>query len=339
MSNTGLEIQWDGGRARVLEIGAMLTDVDFELEDGRTINPLYKSPWLGEQLPQATPPLLKHLQGEWPCVPFGARSSAPLRDAWAGLPLQPEDVSAAWPHGYGANHAWSLSRSGPAQITAQIHYPEDSAIASLSRTVSGVSGQPAIELTLEIHVRRALRCPVGLHPVFRVPAEIGCLSLYTGNHGLVWNYPGDTGGESAFGGTYPAEDITELPTTANGTVDPYVLPYAQDSESILLLAQAAGKIVLENRREAYRATLTWEPEKLPSLLLWISNCGRKLSPWNGRNRALGIEPICAPFDLGQAFNGPDTPLAKSGSPTSVSLTPDSIWRTSYTLSLAAMTRT
>ncbi len=47
----------------------------------------------------------------------------------------------------------------------------------------------------------------------------------------------------------------------------------------------------------------------PSCLLWLSNRGRTAYPWNGRHLAIGIEPVCAPFDLGvQHANNPKSPL-------------------------------
>lgn len=64
-SVSNLPLSYAGCSAKVLEMGAMLSDVVFYLEDGRQVAPLHKAPWLGEPLPVGTPSLLAGLQGEW----------------------------------------------------------------------------------------------------------------------------------------------------------------------------------------------------------------------------------------------------------------------------------
>ena len=61
---------------------------------------------------------------------------------------------------------------------------------------------------------------------------------------------------------------------------------------------STAAVALANEADGYRVRLTWQKEHFPSLLLWISNRGRKMPPWNGRHLALGMEPICSPFGLG-----------------------------------------
>ena len=134
--NKDCTLRWSHGTARVTAVGAMLTDAMFDLPDGRQINPLHKAPWLGQTLPADTPPLLAHLQGEWPCVPFGAPPDTPLTGAWEGLHPKP----VRWPHGYGANHAWTLSQRTADNVTARIDYPDGGPVTSLTRHVSGRPG-------------------------------------------------------------------------------------------------------------------------------------------------------------------------------------------------------
>jgi hypothetical protein len=57
-------------------------------------------------------------------------------------------------------------------------------------------------------------------------------------------------------------------------------------------------------------TLWWDQDQLPDVMLWVSNGGRASFPWNGRNHALGIEPVNGAFDLGRVAAPPaDHPLA------------------------------
>ena len=61
--------------------------------------------------------------------------------------------------------------------------------------------------------------------------------------------------------------------------------------------------------------------RLPSLLLWMSNRGRKYDPWNGRNLCLGVEPIASAFDLGTPASVAPNPIAAAGVATALTLDP------------------
>jgi len=58
---------------------------------------------------------------------------------------------------------------------------------------------------------------------------------------------------------------------------------------------------------------------LPSTMFWISNGGRKFSPWLGRNRCLGLEDVCGYFAEGQAQSVRMDGRLGGGSPTVRSL--------------------
>ena len=328
----GLSLSWSGGSARVLETGAMLSDMVFRLDDGRRIEPLHKAPWLGEALSVDTPPLLTNLQGEWPCAPFGAPSNTPLNADWAGLNAEPE----TWPHGYGANHAWTLSKPSQDRVDAYISYPDGTPIASLKRSVSGRNGRNTIDMTLEVTARQNAKIPIGLHPVFKLPETPGAARLLVGDYSKVWVYPGDTGGDSLFKFSAPANTFNDLAWRGPEGWDPLSLPYPTASESIVLLSNSSGCVTLENMAEQYRCTLEWDANVLPSLMLWISNNGRSSAPWNGRHLALGVEPVCAPFDFGAKVATLHTPLSLAGIPTAISLSRHQPWRTSYQLTVEAL---
>ena len=85
--------------------------------------------------------------------------------------------------------------------------------------------------------------------------------------------------------------------------------------------------------EGYRVVVRWNAAHFPSLMLWMSNRGRQFAPWNGRHLALGIEPICGPFDFGADCALRDTPLTRSGIATAVKIAPNMPFTTRYALSL------
>ncbi len=319
---------WDKGRARLASHGAMLTDFTAFLPDGRRVSPLHKPPWLDEPLPDGLPPLLMRLQGEWPCVPFGMAPEGPLAGDWAGFSLSPDP----WPHGYAANHAWQILPDGPSAARATICYPQGNPVQRLYRGVRAVDGEAALDFDLGIQMRRAAQLPIGVHPVFRLPEMVGQARMCLGGYDRVFGYPGDTGGAPAFEPHSPFrfEDLTGL------DFDPLALPYPHASETLLLLSGTDGLFSLENHAEAYRVSLSWDPVIFPSLLLWISNCGRSAAPWNGRHLALGVEPVCSAFDLGSAISASENELTRAGIQTARMVIPSQTFSTHYRISVSPL---
>ena len=110
-------------------------------------------------------------------------------------------------------------------------------------------------------------------------------------------------------------DLGAVPLRAGGFLDATRLPFVEASEELVQLNGIEGSCALANRAEGYRVRLSWQKEHFPSLLIWFSNRGRRLEPWNGTHVAVGIEPICSPFGLGPATARADNPIAQSGTPT------------------------
>ena len=119
-------------------------------------------------------------------------------------------------------------------------------------------------------------------------------------------------------------------------VDASRLPFAGDVEELLQIQGLDGTVALVNHAEGYRARLSWQKEHFPSLLLWMSNRGRKFEPWNGRHVALGIEPICSPFGLGPATALADNPIAASGTPTALDFSADHTFVARYRIEVEAL---
>ena len=110
-------------------------------------------------------------------------------------------------------------------------------------------------------------------------------------------------------------DLGKVPGRDGKSRDGSRLPLAEDVEELLQLNGIDGRVSLRNDEESYRVTLSWQKEHFPSLLLWMSNRGRKAAPWSGRHVGLGMEPICSPFGLGIGTALLDNPIAASGTPT------------------------
>jgi len=327
---------WAHGALTVQRLGAMLAPVTFVLADGRQVSPFHIAPWADEPGSEVLPGILKKLRGEWPCVPFGY--SVPAEgwpDNWSivmGPPEPGEEV-----HGHSSNHDWTWLEGDGCSLSLALDYPASSPVARVERTVTPDPAAPAVDIVFSIFVRRACRLPIGLHPVFRLPAEAGAAELELGafDHGRT--YPDDVEpGAALFAKDATFDRLTAVPARTGGTVDASRLPLAADTEELLQVQGLDGTVALANHSEGYRVKLSWQKEHFPSLLLWYSNRGRNALPWNGRHVSIGIEPICSPFGLGPATAIADNPIAQSGVPTALEFSPERPFVTRYRIEAAPL---
>lgn len=312
--------------------GAMVTDGRFRMPDGSVAEPLFAAPWRGEPAESPTEPLIRNLGAEWPCVPFGV---AEIPD---GLPAEWRAGAAAdWNrsiHGHCSNADWSLERVSESEVRAAIDYPGSTPIRRLERTIRLDPERTAIHFRLEILARRRARVAVGLHPVFDLAGcGSGSCALSVAGRTTAWSFPAEVEpGRSRFRPDQrgvPLEAISDRQGTA---IDGSRLPLDSETEDLLLLTEPGGEVSLSYLERGYRAAIRWNPEDLPCCSLWYSNGGRQFPPWNGRVRAIGIEPVAAAFDLGQGLSlSAETPLAKRNIATSIEIEPGNPWMTDYSI--------
>lgn len=323
-------LSWSHGTLSVQRLGAMMAPVCFLLDGQRQVCPMHIAPWADEPGAAALPGILRRLRGDWPCVPFGA--AAPLLNGTARWAADQEQVDGGdnHVHGYASNHDWDWCAAPSGQLVLAIDYPTDSPVHRLERRIEPVPGKAAVDLHLSIQVRRDCRLPIGLHPVFRLPARTGaaCLEPPLFSQGL--SYPGTLEpGAALIAPDQAFSDLAQLRRRDGGLLDATVLPLADEVEELLQLNDVEGHCSLAYADERYRVRLHWQKEHFPSLLLWLSNHGRKAEPWRGRHLALGIEPVCSPFGLNIGTALADNPIARSGTPTARAFTAGETFVTRY----------
>jgi hypothetical protein len=302
-------------RAEVQPLGAMLGPAFFRV-GGRTVQPFAVAPWADDPPTQldTLPPLLRRLRGEWPCVPFGMpepRRDLPpdwLAGAGDGVVIDPE------PHGTAAGRPWSLLHQGNSALRLAIDLPAPHPISRLERHVSADPQHPMLHMTLSVVPRADTLLPFGVHPVFALPTEVGAVQLVFAPSARVWTFPTEL--EPGVSRVRPDQRDVQphsIRLSDGGTVDVTRLPLPFATEELLLVTGAAGQVELVDHRAGTRMTLRWDSAVFPCCALWLSNRGRTTYPWSGRFLAVGIEPVCAPFDLGilHAQNGA-SPLALAG---------------------------
>ncbi|MEH6631800.1 MAG: hypothetical protein V7776_13270 [Halopseudomonas aestusnigri] len=329
-------------RLKVQSLGAMIGPAEFILPEGKTIDPFFSAPWSDETnhpLYTSLPPLLRKLRGEWPCVPFG-RTTPPegLKSDWKIKAPAENITSEINPHGISSNSEWSLEKKDNKSLICKLEYPKDHPIERLERTIVLSQNQPTLYLSLTIHARESTFLPIGLHPVFTLPTLPAAARISVSENTRAWTYPVEVETDNSwFQANQKDCKLNEL-VKRNGKTDRLrSLPFEEPSEDLVLLSGTGGEVKLDHLQGGYSATLNWDSETLPSCLLWISCGGREYYPWNGRVKAIGIEPIAAPFDLGIAQSGDlETPLAAAGIPTGIQLDPAKSLTINYSISIQSL---
>lgn len=319
-------IAWAHGMASVQSLGGMLGPVTFLLPDGRQVSPLHVAPWFDDPARDAQPPILRELRGEWPCVPFGTDGPRALPEGWSdkGDTFDGADVA----HGYSANAEWVFAPSDATSIVLTCDYPEAHPIRRLTRTITADPTAPALHMTLTVEALRRCRLPIGLHPTLRLPAT-GTARLDPPGFREGRVFPLDV--EPGQGILQPGAifaGLEAVPCREGGTLSLALLPLARNTEELVQLCGVTGGFRLRHPG-GWTVTLDWNTGHFPSLLLWISNRGRAQAPWNGRHVALGVEPVCAAFDLGPAVSSAPNPIGAGGTPTVRAFDPDQPFTTHY----------
>lgn len=287
--------------------GGMLASLSFKPGTGQSHAILHRAPWLDDPLCAGlTPPLMSRLGGEWVGVPFGhtARDGDGFyRDA---------------PHGLPANRRWQVDNQREEGVQLSFTFPNEYPIARLQRTIA-LNQAGTVVFSLTLLARRECRFPIGLHPIFPVGGDAGAVELEALDltHGIV--YPAMT--EPGISRLAPLADFTQLssiPTRDGAKADLSHLPLPYATEEIVQLLSPVSGIVLRYPARNVKTTLLWDTQRLPYCLLWFSNGGRTMPPWEGKNFCLGVEPICSAWDLGPECNQAN-PLSDRGLQTSLAL--------------------
>lgn len=113
-----------GISAAFLPDSGFLTDLSVT-DQGTTVAPMHRAPWLGQAMPAGSPPHHARLQGDFFCAPFGDASAddAPL-------------------HGWRANGHWTVETASPPHLTAILDRPVMG--ARVVKTLSLRAGHPFV---------------------------------------------------------------------------------------------------------------------------------------------------------------------------------------------------
>jgi hypothetical protein len=208
------------------------------------------------------------------------------------------------------------TRMRPGTVTKKLMLQKGHNAVYCSHTMAGYSG----------------KMNFGHHAILSVPAKPGSLLFSSSPIRFGCTSP-SVGGAYAAGeyACLPAKarfrDLAKVPTIwkdkpfSNRTV----FPSEDGFTDICAIFPRPGIKIAWNAAAFPDKGFVWfslrDPKVLTSTVLWMSNLGRHASPWNGRNRCLGIEDVCAYFADGLKNSVKANFLSRQGIKTNVTLFP------------------
>lgn len=321
--------------AKLHALGGTMAPVTFTLPDGQRVQPFQISDWAERPEAASLPPVMRHLRGDFACVPFGASAPPPSApDAWKSL-FSPNPAFTET-HGVCANHDWSLVDQQPTSLTIGIDYPETHPVRRVEKQITLDDAASAVDVELRIYARQAERIAVGVHPVLAIGKEPGGVEIEAPFQ-FGRTFPGDyLPGVSRFARDAPFATLGEIPMQGGGTANANSLPLPFNSEEVIQLCGAEGRFRLKRRAPAYVLEFRWDAEKFPSLLLGLANGGRKDAPFDGNWYALYVEAVASAFGIGSTIaSNPENPIAQKGVRTWIELVPETPWVTQYGFKVTA----
>lgn len=303
-----VRLEWSHGAADVFPLGAAIHNLTFVLAGGQLVRPLAEAPWHGEPgivTDETIPAHLRHLGGEWPCVPFGRSSADPVG------------------HGFGTDNLWTCETLDGDRQTWSIDYPDDRPVARVRRTIKPVADAPAVDFSLEVTARRNCTLPIGLHPIVRLPEAGERFAVEAAfARGEIFPVTFEAG-VSRLRPCAQFHALDELPLVDGSAISLPGLCRERTEEAFQLMG-AEGVVALAYPDAGYRLRISWDPSAFSTCLFWLSAQGRTAKPWGGRFRGLGVEPLEARFverdGQGAIADG-------------VALLPGQIWATSYRIAV------
>jgi hypothetical protein len=267
------------------EQGTGLLD-GFTVDDqGRTIAPLHRAPWVGtgEAMPVDEAPLMAKLGGDFFCAPFADRVE--------GSPF----------HGWPPNSPWTIVAQEGGLIRAVLERPVRG--ATLVKELSVEDGHPFV-YQRHVFVGGRGRITVANH----ANVSVANGALIRTSRKSVWETPKSpqesdpARGRSALISPAQSQDPRRFPGR-DGPVDLTRYPWNPRHEDFVVGIEARGHalgwtaVTRPEEKDLYLSLR--DPRQLPMTMLWHSNGGRDYAPWSSRHfGCLGVEEGAAEHMLG-----------------------------------------
>lgn len=304
----------------VTQLGGHMAPVTFYRNSDHPVRPYYISPWQEEKL-KLDVPVLMPLRGDFFCMPFGGND-----EKFKGEKHPP--------HGETAGGKW---------IFAGLEKRDDTTTLTLTLQTKFRPGKVTKKLSL-VDGQNVIYCqhiidgfagptPLGHHATLAVPEKDGSLRLTTSPFQFGMTNPALFSDPQK--GEYQSlqigqrfTDLSKVPVLWKGEPDADCTSFPARTGFADLLAvfskpaaelKGPAWVAAVNQEAGYVWFALKDPAVLPATVFWIENHGRHGSPWNGRNRCLGLEDVCAYFADGLVPSAKENDLNKAGIPTVINL--------------------
>ncbi len=300
--------------------GGHMAPVFFYSDTKSPVQPYYINPWAEEKI-KLPAPVLEPLRGDFFCMPFGAVNDYKNESH----DVHGEPAAGTWktPKLTGGQDAVHFSvtmntKTRPGTITKNIILKEGHNAVYIEHLLEGYSGK----MTL------------GHHPTLALPGEEGGMRISTGP--ILFGYtaprPKDAlvyAGEEyyALAPNVKFSSLKKVPTVWKEVpfADCSAFPLREGFVDIIGIAAKPGPKPHWTAAVVPSGEFLWfslkNPTVLPVTVFWMANKGRHGSPWNGRNRCIGLEDICGYLAQGLTESAKKNPLSAEGVPTAVTLSP------------------
>ncbi|MGO8746350.1 MAG: hypothetical protein ACLQNE_10200 [Thermoguttaceae bacterium] len=301
--------------------GGHMAPVTFCRKDRQPVQPYYISPWQQEKV-AIDEPVMRPLRGNFFCLPFGAN-----QESVEGVKFPA--------HGETAGQPWTLVNAGRSGATTTLTLALKTKVrpGKVTKTITLVDGQNAV-YTRHVIEGFSGKAPLGHHATLAVPEKEGVLRVATSLFAFGMTAPvlfsDPAQGEyqsfaihARFNDLHRVPLLWKDPSEADCTRFPARTGFA-DLLAIFKKPSQDGLpawTAVVNREDGYLWFSLKDPAVLPSTVFWIENHGRHEAPWNGRNRCLGLEDVCAYFDRGIAESIRPNAISRAGVPTAIELSP------------------
>jgi hypothetical protein len=300
----------------VTELGGHMAPVTFHRSSASPVQPYYISPWHDEEL-DIDEAVLRPLRGDFFCMPFGAGSThrkveypthgEPATERWSFVDNESAD-------GVSELTLKMETKLMPGVVTKRLRLVDGQNVVYVQHVLDGYSGKTSL----------------GHHATLAMPEKPGAMRVSTSptQFGMT-----DPDGKPFFdGGQYYSLPVAKRFSNIKRVPSVWKDPAYDDCSSfprqpgftdIIAVFAKQGKSPAWTTAVVSSDRYLWfslkDPAVLPTTILWMSNRGRHMAPWNGRNACLGLEEVCGHFASGMATSAKKNMLTEEGIPTTVSL--------------------
>ncbi|MGP8251234.1 MAG: hypothetical protein ACLQHF_04320 [Terracidiphilus sp.] len=303
-----------------------MAPVSFGVNDDVPILPYHISPWQGQEndFLSGTPEAV--LRGDFFCLPFGRKD---------------ENISGP-NHGNTSGSVWELVDSQTQHGVSRLRITMAGALgaASVTREFFLRDGENVVyDLTSIVRLEGAF--PLGHHAVLRTPRKENSLLVSTGEIRYGMTFPGEfadpqQGAQQSLAVGAEFVELENLPSYKDHGVslDCSRFPARRGCSDMVQVAPAVKRgepawTTAVNTEESYLWFSLRDPSLLPSTVVWIENCARQSSPWDGKNCSLGLEDVCSYFDQGTSASRKPNEFSSRGIPTTQSFSSQLVHEVPY----------